>query len=262
MQKFDFQPISSRKLSDLVENSIRDLVLKGKIVPGERLPNEAEIGRQFGVSLVTVREALKGLETHGLIEKKKGKGGGIFVSESRSEAVKIPLYHFLNQKNFSAKDLSELRMIIEPVASKIATSRIADAKLVELEANIDLCEALIERVGPDFSEDDFFKLERDNIEFHRLIGEATDNPVLILTIDYVLDFLFNFKRMTLIPNVEFSKAVLRDHRLIYLQLQDRDGKAAEQAMISHLQNVEEYFGGKKMKKTSKNSGRRRRAPLS
>jgi DNA-binding FadR family transcriptional regulator len=70
------------------------------------------------VSLVTVREALKGLETFGLIEKRKGKGGGIFVAEPRSEYVKTTLFHFLNHKKFTSRDLSELRMIIEPVACK------------------------------------------------------------------------------------------------------------------------------------------------
>jgi GntR family transcriptional regulator, transcriptional repressor for pyruvate dehydrogenase complex len=244
MTDFNFQPITFKKLSELIESYLRVLILKGEIEPGERLPNERELGRQFKVSLVTVREALKGLETYGLIEKKKGRGGGVFVSELRSDAIKVLLFHFLHQKRFSSKDLSELRMILEPDASRIAARRISKAKLAELESNIEHCEAFMDKIGSDFSENDFFKLERSNIEFHRLIGEATENPVLILTIDYVLEFLFNFKRMTLVPNLQFSHGIVRDHRLIFTQLKERDGKAAEERMILHLQNVEEYLAEK------------------
>lgn len=162
-----------------------------------------------------------------MIEKKKGRGGGIFASRLSSDALKISLFHFLNQKNFSSADLSELRMIMEPAASRMAAARMGDDKLGELKANIDQCDALVRAAGADFSEHDFFELERGNIEFHRLIGEATGNPVLILTIEYVLDFLFNFKRVMLAPNLEFSQKVIRGHRLIFATLKERDGEAAD-----------------------------------
>jgi len=241
-------------LSELIENHLKELILKGEIEPGERLPNERELGHQFNVSLVTVREALKGLETYGLIEKKKGKGGGIFVSELRSEAVKVFLLHFLHQKRFSSRDLSELRMILEPASSRIAAGRMSPARLDELQANIEHCEAFMAGIGKTFSETDFFKLEKSNVEFHRIIGEATENPVLILTIDYVLEFLFNFKRMTLIPNLRFSHGIVSDHRLIFNALKGKDGRAAEEAMVSHLQNVEEYLAEKEGEKTAGTAG--------
>lgn len=250
MNRINFEPINFKKLSELIENHLKDLILKGEIEPGERLPSERELGRQFNVSLVTVREALKGLETYGLIQKKKGKGGGIFVSELRSDAVKVLLFHFLHQKRFSIRDLSELRMMLEPASSRIAARRISSAKLDELEANIEHCEAFMDSIGKAFSENDFFRLERSNVEFHRIIGEATENPVLILTIDYVLEFLFNFKRMTLIPNLTFSHGIVRDHRVIFDALKEKDGNAAEKAMVSHLQNIEKYLVEKGEEKTS------------
>ncbi len=244
MRKYNFEPISYKKLSQVIESHIRNLILKGEIEPGDRLPSEGDIGKQFGVSLVTVREALKGLETYGLIEKKKGRGGGIFATKPSSRAVKISLFHFLNHKNFSSKDLSELRMIMEPAASRMAATRMSSDNLSRLEANIAHGKALVQAAGTDFSEDDFFKLEKGNIEFHHLIGEATGNPVLILTIEYVLDFLFNFKKMTLTPDPEFSQGIIKDHEAIFSTLKNRDGAAAEQAMAGHLTHVEQYLAGK------------------
>lgn len=241
MKYSTFEPINYKKLSLLIENSIKDRILEGEFPPGSRLPNEFEIGKQFGVSLVTVREALKGLETFGLIEKRKGKGGGIFVAEPRSDYVKTTLFHFLNHKKFTSRDLSELRMIIEPVACKIATKRISETEIAKLERNIGYCESLIERTGGILSKDDFFRLEESNIEFHSIIGEATQNPVLVLTMDYVLDFMFSFKKTTLVPSSEFSNSIIKDHKLILDQLKKRKGASAEKMMVSHLKNVEYYL---------------------
>jgi len=241
IKQFSFNPITYKKLSLLIENQIKQRILAEEFLPGDRLPSEGEIGRQFGVSLVTVREALKGLETYGLVEKRKGKGGGVFVSELRSESVKIQLYHFLNQKKFSSKDLSEIRMIIEPVACRIASKRITKTIIDKLDKNIEHCDQLIERAGDNFNEEDFLELEENNIAFHSLIGEATQNPVLVLTTDYILDFLFNFKKITLIPNREFSHGVIRDHRLILSRLKKKNGPSAEKAMVGHLKHVENYL---------------------
>ena len=145
-------------------------------------------------------------------------------------------------------------MIIEPAASRLAAGRAGEERVTELEANIGRCEALMEGAGADFSEEHFFTLEKGNIEFHRLIGEATGNPVLVHTVDYLLDFLFHFKRMILIPNLQFSEGVIRDHRLILSRLKDGDGRAAEEAMISHLRYVEGYLTEKEGEKSARMTG--------
>ena len=82
-----FQPIKVERVSEVIENRIKALILGGEIKPGDRLPTEKELSTQFGVSLVTVREALRGLETFGVIRKQRGRGGGIVVTEIESNSV-------------------------------------------------------------------------------------------------------------------------------------------------------------------------------
>jgi GntR family transcriptional regulator, transcriptional repressor for pyruvate dehydrogenase complex len=251
MKKVIPEPIKPRRLSEIVETHIRDFILDGKIALGEQLPTEKELSTQFGVSTVTAREALKGLEALGLIEKRKGRSGGIFVTQTKIDSVKVPLYSFLQGRNCSSAHLTELRMIMEPAAVRIAASHITQRAIKDLEENIEACEAEINKVGRSLSEGQFFSIEQGNIEFHRLIAEATNNPVLALTIDYVMDLLFNVKRRTLTPNIEVTIGTTKDHRSILAYLKKGDPEGAEKAMVLHLARLEQYLK-KGSKKTERN----------
>lgn len=244
MAKIDFQPLKIRRLSEIIEESIKDLILAGQLKPGSRLPTETEISKQFGVSTVTVREALRGLEAFGVIQKKRGKDGGIFVSETKSDVVKSAISNFMSSRKLSAKDLSQVRMIIEPATVAIAASQITPEELKHLESNIKYCEKRLEKAGSTFSERDFLEIEERNVEFHRLIGEATHNAVLALTVDYIGDFLLSFKKATLIPDVRFSAESVKDHRTIFNALEKRDAQGAEQRMLLHIRLVEDYLTNK------------------
>ncbi|MFC1901425.1 FadR/GntR family transcriptional regulator [Chloroflexota bacterium] len=239
MSEVKFQPLKVRRLSEIIEESIKDLILDGQLKPGSKLPTEKEISRQFSVSIVTVREALRGLEAYGIIQKKRGKDGGIFVTELDIGTVKSAMYRFLTSARFSAKDVSEVRRIVQPATVKIAASQITPEELKALEKNIKYCEKKIERTKKNFSENDFFEIEERNVEFHRLIGEATHNPVLALTVDYVEDFLLSFKKSALNPDIQFSLRTIRDHRTIYGDLQKGDAQAAEKDMLKHIGFVED-----------------------
>lgn len=226
----------------MVESHLRDAILSGQAAPGERLPTEKQLSEQFGVSMVTAREALKGLEMLGLVEKKKGKGGGIFVREMRSDAVKLPLFSFFSAKKVSSKQITELRAIVEPAAVRLAAARITEREINILEDNIRYCEEKITSIGDVFSEAEFFEIEEKNVEFHRLIADAAHNPVLTLTVDYLMDFLFTYKKNTLEPDLKFSKRTIRDHRRILTCVKQGDAQEAARRMDRHLSNLQRYFG--------------------
>jgi GntR family transcriptional repressor for pyruvate dehydrogenase complex len=91
MDKFIFKPVHAMRISGQIEKKIKDAILEGRLKSGDRLPTEKEMAEQFGVSVVTLREALRALEIFGLIEKRKGQGGGIFVSMMDDGSVKTSL---------------------------------------------------------------------------------------------------------------------------------------------------------------------------
>jgi GntR family transcriptional repressor for pyruvate dehydrogenase complex len=246
MDDFSFHPVKARRLSEIVETSIRDSILNGDIKPGDKLPTEKEISRQFAVSSVTVREALRGLEAYGFIEKKKGKDGGIFVIQTSSDAAKLQLFNFLRCLKFTSSHLTQLRMIIEPDAAEIAAHNIRPQEIKELENNIRYGERMIKKGQKGYYEKEFFDMQEKKIEFHRLIAEATRNPVLALTIDYVMDllqmdFLLKFKKGVLIPDIYFSTDVISDHRVILERLKEGDAPGAKKEMLSHIEKVDAYL---------------------
>lgn len=243
MQNISFKPIITRRLSEYIENHIRELILNGELKLGDKLPKEQDISRQFGVSVVTVREALRGLEAFGLIEKRRQKGGGTFVSRPKRSSVKIALHDFLHSRNFSAKHIYEVRRTLEPTVVRIAASQITPQELKALENNIKYCERRIKK-GTTFSEKEFFDIEERNVEFHRLIAEATHNPLLSLTIDYVMDFILSFKKNVLTPDVTFSASTVQEHIDILDKLKNRDEQGAEEAMVYHIRQVDEYLADK------------------
>lgn len=241
MGKISFQPLKSRRLSEIIEDSIRDLIISGELKTGQKLPAEKEISKQFSVSIVTVREALRGLEAFGFVQKRRGRGGGIFIARTNSKIVKSAINNFLTSKKFSGKHVGEVRRIIEPACVRIAASNITQEELAGLEENIKYCEGKLKKKEKTFSDKDFFEIEERNVEFHRLVAEATHNPVLSLTVDYVEDFLLSFKKSNLSPNIEFSRKTIKGHRAIYAALLKGDAKIAGQKMLRHCNFVEEYL---------------------
>ena len=240
MAGISFSPIGIRRLSEIVEHRIKDSIMKGEIKPGQKLPTEKDLAKQFGVSLVTAREALRALEIVGYIERNKGKGRGIVVKELQSDPAKMALYEFLRSKKFTLRDICELRRIVEPSGARLAASQMTSQGVEGLEKNIKYCEKKIKTAEQTFSEKEFIDIRRKNVQFHRLIAEATHNPILALTIEYAVDFLFEFTG-NLAPDIQYSIQQTREHRKIFTQLRNGHAEGAEKEMLSHLEKAEAYF---------------------
>lgn len=241
MVTLQVQPLKAKRLSELVEERLRELIIKGEISPGEKFPPLMALSKQFGVSTLTVREAVRALQALGLVAKKTGKNGGIYVSEFGIDSVKIPMQYFLALRNCTDRDLVELRMVIEPAAARMAAVRIKPEEIKLMEKNIAYCEKKLNDAKKSLADKEVFSLEGWNVEFHRLIAEATHNPVLSMTVDYVMDFLRAFKKYAFTKDLEFSATMIECHKAILDMLKKGDAASAEKEMIADLKNVESYL---------------------
>ena len=86
-----FAPLDGAGRAALVEQRLADAIILGVLPPGERLPSEAELARRFGVATVTAREALESLRDRGLVETRRGRGGGSFVQPVRDHRPLVDL---------------------------------------------------------------------------------------------------------------------------------------------------------------------------
>ena len=240
-KQIKFPSLLISRTSELIQKKMIESIISGRLVAGDRLPIEKEMADQFGVSLVTLREALSHLEVIGLIKKKKGKGGGNFISQVDNNLIKVSLGHFLGFKKLSIKHLYEVRKIVEPPMVKLAVQNITTDELRKLEENVAYCEARLRESGPSINEKNFFDVDEKNVDFHRLLAVSSNNPVLSLTLDYVFDFLVQTERELMIPDVKFSIDTVKEHRSILEFLKQKDGEKCEREMIEHLKDLDQYL---------------------
>jgi GntR family transcriptional repressor for pyruvate dehydrogenase complex len=223
-----FKSTESKKISDQIIAQIRAAIFEGKLKPGDKLPSERELLENFKVSKVTLREALRSLEILGFLEIRKGSSGGAFVTEINIKKAREGFINFLHSKNLSLKDLSEVRLILEPYVAERAALAITEGDLNRLKELIKECEYELKHDNP---------IDRKNeIDFHRIIAGVSGNPILMFILDFVEKLLLDAKEI-LQPSKEFSKKVLKAHKLIYESLLKRAPEKAREEMVKHVEEV-------------------------
>jgi GntR family transcriptional repressor for pyruvate dehydrogenase complex len=228
-----FKPITSRKATQLIIKQIRSAILGGKIAPGEKLPSSSELMDKFGVSKATLREALRALEYLGLIDIRKGAKGGIFAREVDSKVSRNSLINFFYFKSVSVQHLSEVRKILEPYAAKVAAQTISPEGIDGLIKINQRCEAALAKGQHD-------KVSKDLINFHRVIAQCTENPVLIFILTFVEDLLQETKDR-LRPDRRFFEKVIEAHKRIVDAMANRNAESAYEEMYKDVSQVEEYL---------------------
>lgn len=108
-----FSPVSLGRVSQVIVDQVRLLMHQGRLKPGDRLPSERDLCERFGVSRVTVREALRVLEAGGLVEIRVGARGGAFVTTPSSARVGEGLADLLKLSPLTASEVTEARMVFE-----------------------------------------------------------------------------------------------------------------------------------------------------
>jgi GntR family transcriptional repressor for pyruvate dehydrogenase complex len=226
-----FKSTSSFKISDQIIDQIRQAIFEKHLRPGDKLPPEKELMDIFKVSKSTLREALRSLENMGFLNIRKGAAGGAFVTEVDVRKAGESLSNFLHFQNFSLRDLSDVRILVESHIAETAARMITEKHSRMLEKMMDDFAEQLKRNIP-------IELYDNQIEFHRILGQAIGNPFLIFILDFISNILLDAKRV-LKPRKEFYRKVFRAHKLIYKALLERDPRKAREAMIHHIQEEEE-----------------------
>jgi GntR family transcriptional repressor for pyruvate dehydrogenase complex len=225
-----FKSVKSNKVSEYIVEQIRKAIFDGTLKPGDKLPPERELIKNFNVSKATLREAMRSLEVLGFLEIRKGVSGGGFVTEVDMKKARDSFINFLHFKNLSLTNLTEVRLVLESHIAEKAALAITEDDLKGLKKLIEECEYVLKHNVP-------IESRKNEIEFHRIIGGATGNPILMFILDFVEDLLIDTKEI-LQPGKEFSKKVLSAHKRIYKALLERNGKKVKHEMIRHIKEVE------------------------
>jgi GntR family transcriptional repressor for pyruvate dehydrogenase complex len=215
-----------------VSNQLRELIVTGEFVPGQRLPVEAELGTLFAVSRSTVREALRELSTQNLIRTTRGIHGGSFIVEPDPahlhEMIETSLGHLAGADALSVADILEARVLLEVPAARLAAERRTEEQNVLLRGS--------EVIGSSSEYRQMFY--EGNVHFHEVILEASGNALLKVMTAPIFSVLSTRFHRHAAP-VEFWRRVTDDHAEISSAIHDQDPDAAAAAMHLHL----EHLGG-------------------
>ncbi|UCB46074.1 MAG: FadR family transcriptional regulator [Spirochaetota bacterium] len=234
-----YKKISNQKrLSHEVANQIKTLIRNEKLKPGDKLPNEMELTKLFGVSRSTVREAVKSLISQNIIEIIRGRG--TFVSQNPGISSDPLGLDFVLDEDLHLS-LIEVRLIIEPAVARLAAERGTPLDIERIGRFIHEMEDIVGRHEVGIGTE---------LEFHRSIAEATENPVIMRIIPVIMDAIVKTYSDAPRTSDEHRQALL-EHIKIYEGIKERDPEKAFQAMRRHIENSYQRTISKRVKTKQK-----------
>jgi GntR family transcriptional repressor for pyruvate dehydrogenase complex len=225
-----FQAINrGATLSIRVTHQIEQLIVEGRLQPGDRLPPERELARQFGVSRTVVREAVRALVAKSLLDVQPGSGTVVRSPTTKSIAQSMRMLLRAGQPEVDYDKVHEVRRLLEVEIAGLAAQRHTAEDLEELEA--------ILRESAETQDDPQCFPECD-VAFHAALANATHNELFSLLLGSMVDVMIKVRELGFtVPGM--PARALRHHRAIYEQVKAGASEGARQAMREHLIEAED-----------------------
>lgn len=215
------QVINKKSLAQQTAEALWALIIEGnEFHPGDRLPNEMELSSRFHVSRTTLREAIRTLSVHGIVEVRHGIG--TFVAEQLPLPTDYGFHNLANLK-IDARDLFEARLIFEPQVAALAVQRATENEMKML---LDIEKKIEDAHSRNIDVND---LDR---QFHNALVKCAHNPFLEQIIAIINDAIKNL--LMIIDFTEVQDMVANDHRYIMDFVSRRDPVGVESAMRIHI----------------------------
>ncbi len=222
----DFSKESRQNLYDGTVAWIEELIVTGGYATGAKLPSERELCEAAGVSRTVMREALRSVESKGLITIFAGKG--IYVRNPDFEAVAGPLLRLVEASKVEFTDLLQARRIVEPSTAYIAALKRTEEQAARLQHDLEM-------MDQERDHGDRFLVSNQN--FHFDIARCTGNPMLIILVKTLINSMVIMRNYVEKPSQVNS--ILRQHGEILNAIRQGSPSAAYRAMEDHLLEAEE-----------------------
>lgn len=224
-------PLNRAPISELILEKITDLLITGKLKPGDKLPTEQEFAVIFKVGRNSIREAMSVLSSAGIIEIKRGSG--TYIRESVSESVLNPLVLSLIVKQGTSKELIEMRLFIESYAAELAIANATDEEIERLEAaNQKLKDAAKKKI-----KDPKLLYELD-LNVHFTLFEIGKNPLFIK----IAEAVYRLFVASLTKVIEQDLQNSYDNHEKYIKaIRERDLEVARKMVAEGLSYWKEYM---------------------
>jgi len=220
--------IKRKKVANLVFDQLMEEIAKGRWVPGTKIPSENELTKIFGVSRITIREALQRLGTLGIIETHQGEG--TFVRQLSAGDFLNSLIPMFVLDPVELNQVMEFRRIIEVETAGLVVERATDKELERLEE-------IFQRMKEYRNNAQQFAAE--DLSFHIVLAESSKNVLIIKINQIVKDVLVT--SMTDIVHALGSSYGLYYHQKLLEALRRRDKQKAMEVMEEHINKTIEVL---------------------
>ncbi len=221
-----FKPIKHTRVSDEIVNQVKNLISEGALKPGDQLPPERELIKQFGISRPTLREALKSLIAMGFLEVTQTKRTS--VKSMTSERMQDPLSLLIKTDTEKIFDLIEVRKALEAWSAFLAAERATEDDIKQLESIIKEMKVAFEK-GRSW--------EKEDADFHLAIAQATHNTIQTHIMSTIYDLLRESVARVFTDQAKVRR-LLHQHYRIFSAIRNHSPDKARDRTLEHLNYVD------------------------
>lgn len=231
MPETNSESLSGQSAFAKAVDCIRGLITSGRVVPGGRLPSERKLAEEYGLSRSSVREAIRSLAEQGILESRRG--AGTYLCAGSGATLLKRLAQAAQGQRDRVAQVFEFRRMLEPQLASRAVVNATEAQLDQLRRAVAKQEEEVLAGGTG---------RRQDRQFHRLLAEATGNPLVMEAVQTLAD-LFDVPRARRFESPERDRASLESHKRVLAAIEDRDPERAAREMDRHLQEVQTLIVG-------------------
>ena len=226
------EPIRKTRVAEEVADRIRVLILDGTFPAGQPLPGERQLAGRFGVSRGSIRDALRVLETIGLLVTRHGQG--TFPQELDVDRLVAPLASILSYRHDLEDELLDVRRMFEPAVARVAAARVTEEDLAALQRILDAQRRKLKTRQSAIVED---------TAFHEVLARATRNRVVVSIMATLNDLLVESRKLALKQEGRPGRS-MHGHEAVVAALRERNAEAAASAMREHIDQIARLVDGK------------------
>jgi DNA-binding FadR family transcriptional regulator len=223
-----WRPARSTTAAGQIVAHIRDALFDGRLKPGDVLGSEKTLINEFKVSRTTVRDALRALETMGIVDIKAGARGGARIAAANPDRFAEALAVQLRLVGVAERDMIDAQLGVEVMAAELAALRATEDDVERLEAVLDRAAALA---------DDAVAFTEASLAFHLGVVEASRNRAIVVQFKALRELIWRAYVPHTTPVV--AARVLANHRALLDAIRAGDAAAARAGMSRHLEGLRE-----------------------
>ncbi len=217
-------------LTDEAIEKVKQMIISGRVRPGGKLPREADLAAELGLSRSSLREAVRALSLINVLDVRQGDGT---YATSLEPALLLETLSFVADfhRDDTVLDFLEVRRVLEPAATALAAARMPDSDRAALGA-------LVEAASASMPVEEFVAAD---MEFHRLIAAGSGNAVLASLVDKMSVPTARVRVWRGVTEPRARERTLAEHQAIYAAIVQRDAELARSSATVHIAGIESWL---------------------